>query len=156
MYPAGKAEYLSFGNFQLNLEDRVLLQAGLPVPLRPKEFETLRLLVERSPHLVTKEEFVSRLWPNTFVGDSSLARNISVLRKVLGEDLIEIVAKRGYRFTEVVRQSSGPQLNEGEGSPITDKNWPSTERVPPPIPAKWKLVSAAGLSLIIMGLITFW
>lgn len=92
MNRTGKAAYIAFGDFRLNLLDGILLRRGSAVPLSPKEFDTLRLLVERSPHLVTKEEFVSQIWPDTFVGESSLARNISVLRKLLGDGMIETVA----------------------------------------------------------------
>jgi DNA-binding winged helix-turn-helix (wHTH) protein/Tol biopolymer transport system component len=99
MNRVGKNKVVAFGDFQLDLGDGTLRQNGSPVSLSPKEFETLRLLVENSPHVVTKEEFIARIWPDTFVGDSSLARNVSVLRKLLGNDMIETVAKRGYRFT---------------------------------------------------------
>ena len=77
------------------------------IPLAPKEFETLRFLVERSGRLVTKQELLDRVWAGTFVGDDTIAQRISVLRKALGDGAsqkcIETVPKRGYRFVGNVR-----------------------------------------------------
>ncbi|HET8676998.1 MAG TPA: transcriptional regulator, partial [Blastocatellia bacterium] len=88
-----------FGLFCLNEAERVLLRGGEPVALTPKVFDTLVALVERSGHLVEKAELIDRLWPDTFVEEGTLTRNISDLRKALGEEkYIETVPKRGYRF----------------------------------------------------------
>ena len=96
-----------FGDFRLDPTDKVLLRRGMPVPLTPKAFDTLLILVENSGHLVEKNEFMKRLWPDTFVEEVALAQNISQLRKVLGEApggpaYIETVPKRGYRFVAPV------------------------------------------------------
>jgi len=96
-----------FGNFSLNPAERRLLRCGETVPLTPKVFDTLLLLVENAEHLVEKEVFLRQLWPDAFVEESSLAQNISVLRKALGDDgngskFIETVPKRGYRFVATV------------------------------------------------------
>src|SRR5690242_16155029 len=88
-----------FGQFRMDVAQRALWQNGQPVSLTPKEFDTLLVLVESSGQLVGKETIFSRVWPDTFVGDSSLTRNISVLRKTLGEDVIETLPKFGYRLT---------------------------------------------------------
>jgi DNA-binding winged helix-turn-helix (wHTH) protein len=74
--------------------------------LPPKEFRILQLLVERHGHLVTKEQLLNVVWPDTFVTDDTVAQRMSCLRKALGGDasrLIETVSKRGYRFTADVR-----------------------------------------------------
>jgi TolB-like protein/DNA-binding winged helix-turn-helix (wHTH) protein/Tfp pilus assembly protein PilF len=91
-----------FGPFRLDEEDRTVRKNGDNVSLSPKEFETLLILVEKGGHLVRKEDLIARVWPETFVSDGSLTRNISVLRRVLGEKLIETVPKTGYRLTEPV------------------------------------------------------
>lgn len=96
-----------FGKFRVLPADKQLLRAGKPVPLKPKVFETLLLLVESRGHLIEKEEFLKRLWPDSFVEEATLAQNISQLRKALGngteEDrFIETVPKRGYRFLATV------------------------------------------------------
>jgi len=57
----GKTDAITFGDFQLDLVEGMLRKRGTAVPLSPKEFETLRLLVEKSPHLVTKDEFIARI-----------------------------------------------------------------------------------------------
>ena len=92
-----------FGKFRLLSADKQLLRAGKPVPLKPQVFETLLLLVESQGHLIEKNEFLKRLWPDSFVEEAALAQNISQLRKALRngteEDrFIETVPKRGYRF----------------------------------------------------------
>lgn len=101
-----------FGDFRLLPADKRLLQAGKPVPLKPKVFETLLILVQSQGHLVEKGEFLRRLWPDSFVEEAALAQNISQLRKALGNgteasenSLIETVPKRGYRFVAPVKVS---------------------------------------------------
>jgi eukaryotic-like serine/threonine-protein kinase len=89
-----------FGPFRVDVEQCTLLQDGRPVPLTPKAFDTLVLLVENAGRLMTKEELMERLWPGTFVEEANLANNISLLRKALGDsgNLIQTVPRRGYRF----------------------------------------------------------
>lgn len=98
-----------FGRFRLDATERVLLRDGEPVALTPKAIETLIVLVESSGHIVEKDELMKAVWPDTFVGEDSLTRNVSVLRRVLGEDsanaaYIETLPKRGYRFTASVQE----------------------------------------------------
>ena len=76
---------------------------GQPVWLTPKAVETLLVLVENRGHALTKDEMMEAIWPGTFVEEGGLARNISVLRKALGDAdgdgrYIETIPKRGYRF----------------------------------------------------------
>lgn len=97
-----------FGLWRLDVEQQILSRSGKPIPLAPKELKTLAVLAQNSGRLVTKEELISRVWPDTFVGDGSLARNVSVLRKILGEGLIQTVSKKGYRFVTPVE--TGPLL----------------------------------------------
>ncbi len=96
-----------FGNFRLLPGDKQLLCASAPVPLAPKVFDTLCLLVESQGRLVEKDEFLQRVWMGSFVEEVALAHAISQLRKALRngteeEDFIETVPKRGYRFTAPV------------------------------------------------------
>jgi DNA-binding winged helix-turn-helix (wHTH) protein len=95
-----------FGPFHLNESERLLLRDGRPVGLTPKVFDTLVALVERGGRLVGKDELMERLWPDNFVEEGALTRNISDLRKALGEErYIETVPKRGYRFVAPVREA---------------------------------------------------
>jgi serine/threonine protein kinase/dipeptidyl aminopeptidase/acylaminoacyl peptidase len=101
--------FYAFGPFRLDSEKRVLVRDGKPVPLAPKVAETLLLLVESAGYLVDKDELMKRVWPDAFVEEGNLNKNISVLRKLLGQwnggrEYIETVPKRGYRFVAPVRE----------------------------------------------------
>jgi len=98
----------TFGNFLLNRSAHELLNNGKPVPLSPKAFELLLLLVENHGRLLEKAELMKALWPDTFVEEGNLCVMISLLRKALGEDTayIKTVAKHGYRFVAEVRTIS--------------------------------------------------
>ena len=65
--PAKNGISYEFGEFRLDAAQRVIFRAGRAVPLAPKVLETLLALVERSGTLVTKDELMARLWPDTFV-----------------------------------------------------------------------------------------
>lgn len=87
--------------------ERLLQRDGTAVPLPPKVFDTLVVLVENSRRLLEKDELIRRLWPDSFVEDGSLARKISYLRKALEEHdptqkYIETIPKIGYRFVAEV------------------------------------------------------
>src|SRR5688572_8433987 len=95
-----------FGAFRLDAGARVLFRDGDAVPLAPKVVETLVALVERGGELMTKDELMERLWPDTFVEEANLTQNIFMLRKALGEvEYIETVPRRGYRFLREGRRS---------------------------------------------------
>src|SRR4030095_13146897 len=101
--------FYEFGSFRLDPFERRLLRGRQTVPLTPKAFETLLVLVENCRHTVGKEELMNRIWPDAFVEETNLAQNISTLRKALGErpdggQYIETVPKRGYRFVASVRK----------------------------------------------------
>jgi DNA-binding winged helix-turn-helix (wHTH) protein/TolB-like protein/Tfp pilus assembly protein PilF len=102
-----------FGPFRLNKVEGVLFCNGEVVPLTPKAFDTLTVLVEHSGHVVGKDELMSQVWPDSFVEETNLAQNISMIRKALseraeGSQFIETVPKRGYRFVAKVSVPSGP------------------------------------------------
>lgn len=98
-----------FGPFRLDAKEHRMMREGKPVPLTPKAFETLLILVRNGGRVVDKESLIKTLWPDTFVEDNNLAVNISALRKALGENenghrYIENIPKRGYRFTADVKE----------------------------------------------------
>ena len=87
------------GEFDLNTTGHTLTsQDGQPVPLTPKEFQMLCLLVERVGEAISKDELLERIWPETFVGETSVAKVVSLLRGRLGATSIQTVSKFGYRF----------------------------------------------------------
>src|SRR6516225_9648483 len=105
------ADFFEFGPFRLDVANRSLYCSGEYVPLTPKVFETLLLLVEEAGRVVEKEQLMQRVWPDAFVEEGSITNNISTLRKILsphfdGEGPIATVARRGYRFTASVRLRS--------------------------------------------------
>ena len=117
--------YFEFGQFQLDVRERALLRNGEAVQLAPKAFDTLVILVENAGSLVEKDEMMRAVWPNSFVEEIGLARNISVLRKALGEDsgqpqFIETVPKRGYRFTAEVREKVDDDDKPGNAGNLTE------------------------------------
>jgi len=96
-----------FGDCLVSPTEKQLLRGGKPVPLQPKVFDTLLLLLESQGRLIEKDEFLSRLWPDSSVEEVALAHCISHLRKALlhgsgDERFIETVPKRGYRFAAAV------------------------------------------------------
>jgi len=129
-----------FGRFSLDAGGDVLLRDGEPVSLTPKAIRILAVLVERRGRLVTKEELMKEIWPDTFVEEANVTQHVSVLRKVLadvGEDgrsIIETFPKRGYRFVgEVERVSeteadAAPAASAGPAALVRTR-WRST-RVP--------------------------
>src|SRR5215212_11456205 len=96
----GVSGVYAFGRFRIDVAERRFLRDGAEVALTPKAFDTLVALIENSVRLVPRDELLSMVWPDTYVGENVLAQNISTLRKALGSDgkLLETVPKRGYRF----------------------------------------------------------
>jgi len=121
-----------FGPFRVDARERALRRNGELVPLTPKVFDILLVLVQNSGRVLTKNEMMNLVWPETAVEESNLGRNVSTLRKALGDGpdehrYIETIPWRGYRFIAKVRQSGDerttidslavlPFLNENAGS----------------------------------------
>jgi DNA-binding winged helix-turn-helix (wHTH) protein/tetratricopeptide (TPR) repeat protein len=116
-----------FGNFRCDPREHLLLSNGRPVSVSPKSFEILVALIQSNGRLLTKDELMQQVWPDTFVEEANLTVNISALRKVLGEtptgeQYIETVPKRGYRFLAPVAEL------QGEGKPGPSGPAPEAER----------------------------
>ena len=110
MSPKSK-QFYEFAEFRLDVSEKFLLRGGNLIPLTPKVFETLQVLVENAGHLLEKDELMQKLWQDRFVEESNLTSNIKTLRKALGDNtnnpqFIETVPRRGYRFIADVRESS--------------------------------------------------
>jgi serine/threonine-protein kinase len=98
-----------FGPYRMDPLARTVLRDGQPLVLTPKAVDTLRVLVQHGGNVVSKDTLLGEIWPGSFVGESSLTRNISDLRRVLGgarsgRTVIETVSKRGYRLVLPVQQ----------------------------------------------------
>jgi len=100
-----------FGPYQLDASRCLLQRAGASVALTPKAFDILLALIECRGEVVSKDELMRRVWPDSFVEEGNLTYNISVLRKALGEragehQYILTVPGRGYRFVAEVSEAA--------------------------------------------------
>jgi Tol biopolymer transport system component/DNA-binding winged helix-turn-helix (wHTH) protein len=146
----GKRLY-GFGPFLLDPAERVLTRDGRPVPLTPKAFDLLAVLVENGGHLLGKRDLMEAVWPETFVEEGSLTFTVSSLRKALGEDrkepqYIETVPRRGYRFVAEVRVLEGDSGAAGSGrNAQAEPALPPTAEAAPPAPADGEGATDGGL-----------
>src|ERR1700677_623263 len=109
-------ELYEFGPFQVNPEKEIIMRPGDPVQLPPKTFQILLVLVRHSNELVSKEDLMKTVWPDTFVEEANLSRNIFMLRKALGERpqdhrYVVTVPGRGYRLAESVHLVAEDELS---------------------------------------------
>jgi adenylate cyclase len=113
-----------FGDFSLDSGERQLLRDGVEVILRPKTFETLLCLLERHDHLITKNELLDRVWPDTFVSESVLDHCISEIRKALEDDTrnpryLKTIPRVGYKFMNAAEEviPTGPETRPTTKAP---------------------------------------
>jgi DNA-binding winged helix-turn-helix (wHTH) protein len=104
---------VDFGPFVLDSETRELLRGVVPIPLSPKAFELLSLLVAHRPKAMAKSELQEQLWPTTFVVEKNLANLIGEIRDALGDDpsnprFIRTVHRFGYAFRETPAGAGAP------------------------------------------------
>lgn len=97
-----------FGPFRVDPDKELLLREDEAVPIAPKAFQVLLVLMRHSKQVVSKDDLLKTIWPDTFVEEANLSRNIFLLRKALGESpqdhrYIVTVPGRGYRFAEDVQ-----------------------------------------------------
>jgi len=138
-----------FGPFRYDSGQKLLFREDEMVPLAPKVGETLRVLLERAGRVVEKADLLREVWPDTTVEEIGLARNISQLRKALGDESeagkwIETLPKRGYRFVghvELEWPEDGSQAHSN-AIPLRDSG------------LRWFLL-AAGMLCLILGLV-YW
>jgi TolB-like protein/DNA-binding winged helix-turn-helix (wHTH) protein/Tfp pilus assembly protein PilF len=156
-----------FGPFRLIPEERQLLRDNQPVPLTPKSFDLLVVLVENSGHLIEKGELLKRIWPDSFVEEANLSVNMSALRRTLGEgpnehQYVETVQRRGYRFVAGVKErwdegveSSTRELSEGDDDnrPLADGERQTSTA--PLAAASRPSLSFRRWTLLLVGLLSF-
>lgn len=128
-YKSEKSERIyEFGSFCVDTVKRLLLREGEPVTLTSKGFDTLVTLVEHRGEVVSKDELMKILWPDTAVEENNLTQQISMLRKALGERagdhrFVVTVPGRGYSFVAEVREVSNDEssliVEQHAGSRIT-------------------------------------
>jgi DNA-binding winged helix-turn-helix (wHTH) protein/TolB-like protein len=110
--PAASNSSYRFGEFRLYPEEKVLFRGDQVADVTPKAVDVLSVLVENAGEIVSKEEIIRRVWPDSFVEEANLSHHIFKLRKALGESterkMIETVPKRGYRFAADVQTAAPP------------------------------------------------
>ncbi len=117
-----------FGPYRLNPAQQLLAEGAKKIPLTPKAFQTLLVLVESQGRIVTKDELLRKVWPDAFVEEATLAQNVFTLRKQLCDDredtlYIETVPKQGYRFVAKVRHAQNLLRNRACLSACRDPGW---------------------------------
>lgn len=100
-----------FGEFRLDTGNHILMRGQERIPLAPKPFDILRYLVYRPARLITQDELLDALWPETYVQPEVLRKYILELRRALGDEpqaprFIQTLPKRGYRFVAPVHEAS--------------------------------------------------
>lgn len=148
-----------FGHFCLDPAQGLLLKDGERIPLPPKPFQALELLVEGRGAIVSKTVLLETIWPDSFVEDSSLTQCIFLLRKALGKtdegiEIVETVPRRGYRIgipvdlIEPVSETPAPSAES-----VRTIELPSAAEAPPDVPdtrnrLPWWAVTAAGIAVV--------
>jgi DNA-binding winged helix-turn-helix (wHTH) protein/TolB-like protein len=158
-----------FGDFVLIPKERLLLAAGKPVRLTAKAFDLLAILVRRSGHLVSKDDLLREVWPDTFVEEVNLTVNISALRKALdqgrsGNGMIQTVPTRGYRFVAPVLTRDAALARAFHLDPAGEvvEHAPESELTAPADP-RWRPLTGRGGALlvaaflcVVIGTIILW
>src|SRR4029077_12381264 len=116
----------SFKAFRLDTANHLLWRNGGRVPLAPKAFDVLAYLVEHAERVVTQDEILEALWPETYVNPEVLRKYILEIRKALGDrpdkpEFIETVPKRGYRFVAPVLEESTVEAPVATMSPAAEE-----------------------------------
>ncbi len=151
--------FYEFKNFRLDIDECVLLRGGKPLPVTPKVFHLLKILVEHHGHLVEKDKLISEIWADSFVEDGNLTFNIRMLRKALGDEaahptFIETVPRRGYRFiAEVEEFSETAKLNDVVPRPSVQPSennlaaFPKSRNFPASVPLALVILLTAAIGI---------
>ena len=144
-----------FGPFSLDPEKRLLLRNGATVPLAPKVLDTLLALVENRERVLSKDELLDQVWGGASVEEGGLTRNVSILRKTLGEkpddhQFIVTVPGLGYRFVAALNDKTvnEPPLVGVQGSPVLQNGRASGARA-----RRW--LALAGLAALALGVAVY-
>jgi len=111
---------IRFAGYQLDPASRSLCYEGRPIALGPKTFDLLVFLARHPHQVVTKEELLSAIWPNSFVEESNLSQHVFLLRKALGSggdggQIVVTVPGKGYQFAAAVQQAPRSLANGSHG-----------------------------------------
>jgi len=151
--------------------DFELLQRGETIPLTPKVFEILQLLVGRAGHAVAKDEIMAAIWPDRVVAESNLTKHIWTLRQALGESeeggrFIETLPKLGYRFVAPVVLGEAARSRPPAEEPSVESKAESNDSLATAAAdisahSRWRVLTAfqtaaAASILAVAALVTWW
>src|SRR5262249_14947429 len=165
-------ELYDFGPFRLDASRRLLTRNGEVVPLTSKSLDTLLALVRDRDRVLTKEELMKTLWPDSFVEEVNLAQNVSALRKAMGESpgenlYIATIPGKGYRFVSQVRTlhqddeaivverhtRSAVVIREEEGADALPDRIPA---LPPKEESNWRWAAALIFVPFLIGMLALY
>ncbi len=157
--PDASVDVYAFGPVRVDVARHAVCRDGRPVALAPKTFELLLLLVRSGGRVLSRQELLHALWPDTFVEEANLSFQVSTLRKALGEGAdqwIETVPKVGYRFTPTTRAES-----RGDGVGSATHQLPPIARTDdepsaPPASTRPGLLAVAALAGATVGIAGMW
>ncbi len=147
--PENNAHGYEFGPYRLDMSQRVLTRSGDAVSLTPKATDLLTLLVSNAGQLVSRDELLKQVWPDTFVEEANLTQNVFLLRQILGDDrpspkYIETVVRRGYRFVASVRITGGAGDSQTGLAPVSPSSvGPNGDEISPSL-AVLPFINATG------------
>jgi DNA-binding winged helix-turn-helix (wHTH) protein len=122
-----------FGSHTLDSESRALLRDGKPIPISPKAFKLLQVLLEARPRAIPKAELHQRLWPDTVVSDVNLPTLIAEIRAAIGDgardpEFIRTVYGYGYAFSGAAAATRRDGRSSGSaGDPLFRLVWGQRE-----------------------------
>ena len=167
-------EIFEFGEFRVDPQSRSLLRNQAPIALSRRAFDVLLYLVRNPGKVVTKEELLKNVWPDSFVDENNLSQSISALRKALDERpgqnaYITTLAGRGYQFVVPVKNLGTPAVDlqpatvlvherTRSTSVVTHENFTQQTLPAPPLhrhPVLW-LATAAVLTVSIIAGTLWW
>jgi TolB-like protein/DNA-binding winged helix-turn-helix (wHTH) protein/Tfp pilus assembly protein PilF len=150
----GTKQFYEFGPYRIDPDRQQLLRGERPVALTPKALEALLVLVRHNGTVVSKDELMKELWPDTFVEEANLAQHIAMIRKALGETAqshgyVVTLPGRGYRFTEPVRLVSAEDTSSLSHPPVQAPDEKKNGRWP------WIIGAALLATALTFGLVVF-
>jgi len=146
----GTKDFYDFGPFRADTVRRLLLRDGKTVPLTSKAFDTLEVLIRNRHRVLEKDQLLKEIWPSSFVEESNLTQNVSLLRKALCElpgehRYIATVPGVGYRFVGEVR----------EPPPVVEPPPPSAIPAPPPRANRRRALAILAVALAVLA-VSLW
>ena len=147
----------AFGPFRVDAAQRLLFRGAEVVPLTPKAFDLLLVLVESQGRVLTKDDLMARVWPDVVVEDANLSHHVYKLREAMGDGengqkYIETLPRRGYRFATAVTEPAAETARPATAAAAAALPPPESP-VPPPMRSPVVLVAAALLSIVVLGLL---